>query len=379
LPADRPPTVEDLARATGITALASASTFEQGMARLLAPVAEALASAHAAGIVHRDVKPSNILIRRDGRAVLADFGLAKGDDDPALSLTGEGIGTPYYMSPEQAYLTGKNVDHRTDVYSFGVTLYEALSGRRPFGGASFLEVVESIRSTLPPALRQVRSVCTRDAEAVVRKAMARLPDDRYVSAAAMTADLQALADGRATTARQEQGGPLRRARSQLRLVLRGETVEYRSMRELLGLPLVHIAAGRRPPGTPRRHAKGWLAVGDVATGVLAFGSRAYGGVAFGGIAFGAFSWGGIGAGIVTWSGIAGGVIALGGLSLGWLSVGGLAVGHTAIGGIAYGQFAVGGLPYGTHVLANGIADPAAKEHFATIFGSWSGFWSLFGL
>jgi serine/threonine protein kinase len=168
LPADRPPTVEDLARATGITALASASTFEQGMARLLAPVAEALASAHAAGIVHRDVKPSNILIRRDGRAVLADFGLAKGDDDPALSLTGEGIGTPYYMSPEQAYLTGKNVDHRTDVYSFGVTLYEALSGRRPFGGASFLEVVESIRSTLPPALRQVRSVCTRDAEAVVR-------------------------------------------------------------------------------------------------------------------------------------------------------------------------------------------------------------------
>jgi hypothetical protein len=209
--------------------------------------------------------------------------------------------------------------------------------------------------------------------------MARLPDDRYVSAAAMTADLQALADGRATTARQEQGGPLRRALSQLRLVLRGETVEYRSMRELLGLPLVHIVAGRRPPGTPRRHAKGWLAVGDVATGVLAFGSRAYGGVAFGGIAFGAFSWGGIGAGIVTWSGIAGGVIALGGLSLGWLSVGGLAVGHTAIGGIAYGQFAVGGLPYGTHVLANGIADPAAKEHFATIFGSWSGFWSLFGL
>jgi len=105
--------------------------------------------------VHRDVKPSNILLHRDGPAVVADFGLAKSDDDLALSITGDTLGTPYYMSPEQAWLSEARVDHRTDVYSLGVCLYGALSGVRPFEGGTILEVFEKIRTAVAPSLASV--------------------------------------------------------------------------------------------------------------------------------------------------------------------------------------------------------------------------------
>ena len=138
---------------------------------LLVGVADGLAAAHAAGIVHRDVKPDNILVSTHGYAKLADFGLAKLFEVPADATAtspeaarqthlGMIVGTLAYMSPEQA--AGKPADGRSDIFSFGVVLYEVLSGRRPFTGVSDLEVYSgcsttrrSARREIPPALRMV--------------------------------------------------------------------------------------------------------------------------------------------------------------------------------------------------------------------------------
>src|SRR6185369_13983920 len=175
----------------------SSGSFERAVARLFAPIARAVAAAHAAGVIHRDLKPSNLLLRRDGTPVVADFGLAKGDaglGDLATSLTGEPIGTPFYMSPEQIEQTRAKVDARTDVYSLGVTLYELLAGRRPFRGDTAIQLFDAIRREFPPPLRRFNPNLSRDVEAVVAHAMARLPEERYASAAELAADLDLLAE-----------------------------------------------------------------------------------------------------------------------------------------------------------------------------------------
>lgn len=367
---DRPRRAEDLARASGIARLDGPErNFEQAVALLLAPIAEALIEAHEHGLVHRDIKPSNILIHRDGRAVIADFGLAKGDDDPALSLTGEGLGTPYYMSPEQAYISGQAVDHRSDIYSLGVTLYEVLGGRRPFVGDSFLEVIESIRSTEPPGLNQINRLASKDATAVVRRAMARDPDDRYGSAALLLADLRALSSGDTTLARREEGGPIRRLLSVMRMANSDRPYEYRSAFRVLGMPLVHIISTRNRRHSPTRVARGWLAIGPVAVGGIAMGTRAYGGVCTGAVAVGLISWGALSAGLLTTGALSLGLFAFAGISLGWVACGGVAAGHIAVGGCAYGKYAQGG---------SGRAFSSAAENrevFDQLWESWSSFFS----
>jgi len=118
------------------------SGYFREVAKLVSEVADALHHAHESGVIHRDVKPSNILITKDGKSKVTDFGLAKIEDALALSRTGDFAGTPYYMSPEQAMSRRMGIDKRTDIYSLGATLYEMLTLKRPFRGETSHEVLK---------------------------------------------------------------------------------------------------------------------------------------------------------------------------------------------------------------------------------------------
>jgi tetratricopeptide (TPR) repeat protein len=156
---------------------------------IAAACAEGLHHAHEAGILHRDVKPSNILIQHNGNAQLADFGLARYDDVSRTSISGNLTGSPPYMSPEQA--AGEQVDGRSDVFSLGVTLYEMLSGRRPFEGKNIVVVLDRIRRGDRTPLCKYRPDLPKPLCAIVEKAFAHQPDDRYPSAGAFAAALRA--------------------------------------------------------------------------------------------------------------------------------------------------------------------------------------------
>jgi len=155
-----------------------------------AQVADALQYAHKSGVVHRDVKPANILVCPDGRVKVADFGIAKAVEDseperpnPSEALTGTGsiVGTAQYLSPEQ--VDGRPVDGRADVYALGVVLYEMLCGRPPFTGDTDMAVALKHITTNALAPRQVRAGIPRALEEVVLRAMAKAPEARYQSAA----------------------------------------------------------------------------------------------------------------------------------------------------------------------------------------------------
>lgn len=346
-------TAADLAAAMGVPSLAREGlTYEALLAEILAPVARAIGVAHEIGLVHRDVKPSNILIHKDGRAAIADFGLAKSDGDPGLSLTGQPLGTPYYMSPEQAAITQAPVDGRTDVYSLGVTLYEALSGRRPFEGDTPLAVLDALRTTTPAPMAHGALSPSRDARALVERAMAREPGERYARVLDLASDLSALAQGQPTQAWAQVGGAGRRLARELKSMFSGRPYEYRSSTTLLGWPLIHVFIGPRPRGV--RVARGWIAVGDVAIGGLAIGGSATGVLAFGGMASGGVCFGGIGVGAVSFGGVA----------LGLLAHAGVAAGYAAVGGVAIARFACGGAAFGQHVITPRVSDPVAIEFFS---------------
>jgi len=173
------------------------------LCRRVARIADALDALHHASekpIVHRDVKPSNIMVRPDGELILADFGLARANDGLDLTRTGVAVGTPLYMPPEQM-LGDDDVDARADVYSLGATLYEAISGRTVFPASSFLTVQKQVVSERPAGLRKFASHCPEDVERIVMKALAKRREDRFESAAQMRDALLAAADGREVDAK----------------------------------------------------------------------------------------------------------------------------------------------------------------------------------
>ena len=161
-------------------------------------VVRALGFAHAQGIIHRDIKPDNVLLRDDGRAVLTDFGIARAVSGYAAS-TGHNmtIGTPQYLSPEQAQ--GRELDQRVDFYALGVTLYKAVTGEVPFNAADWFELARMHVEDPPPSLRKKRPDISKRFERVVVKCLAKHPDDRYPSAVELLADLEAVGnEGRPT-------------------------------------------------------------------------------------------------------------------------------------------------------------------------------------
>jgi serine/threonine-protein kinase len=161
-------------------------------ARLLAEVSRAIQYAHTCGVLHRDLKPSNVIIDQDGHTHLTDFGLAKRITDAnALTRTGAVLGTPAYMSPEQAAGTAGMVGPASDVYGLGCILYHMLTGRPPFEAASPLDAVMKVIEQDPIPPRQIHPAADRDLEMVAVRCLQKPPDLRYESAEALADDLEA--------------------------------------------------------------------------------------------------------------------------------------------------------------------------------------------
>jgi hypothetical protein len=242
------------------------------------PVCEALQYAHDEGVIHRDVKPENILIDGRGRVKVADFGLAKlgpAAGQARLTQAKQVMGTPHYRSPEQV-ARPLDVDHRTDIFSLGVVIYELLTGELPLGRFP----PPSQRADVDPQL-----------DVVVMRALESMPDARQPKVSELQRELEDIV-GRAR-------------------------VEYRSRRTVAGWPLVHIVFGPDPRTGRRVVARGVIAVGERAMGVVALGAVACGGLAIGPAAIG--------------------IVAFGAVALGLL----LAAGAGAVGGIAFGVVALG--------------------------------------
>ena len=174
-------------------------------AEIAAEVADGLGFAHARGVVHRDIKPGNVLLTKSGQAKVTDFGIARALSSPAEDLTQAGsvMGTATYFSPEQAQ--GLSVDGRSDLYSLGVVLYEMLTGRPPFTGETPLAISYRHVQDAPEPPSTHISGLPRGLEAIIMKLLAKKPDDRYASAQDLRLDLNRFLAGETTLA--EQGAP----------------------------------------------------------------------------------------------------------------------------------------------------------------------------
>jgi serine/threonine protein kinase/formylglycine-generating enzyme required for sulfatase activity len=229
-------------------------------AELCATLADALHYAHDCGVIHRDLKPANILLDRSGRAHIADFGLAKWEQDAReVTLAGQLLGTVAYMSPEQARGDAVHVDRRSDVYALGAILYEMLTGSCPFAGDQ-ASVLHAITNETPVRPRSVNGAIAKDLETICLKAMSREASHRYATAGEMAADLRRHLRGEPIRARRRsipsvawayiRRRPTLAIASILAVVAAAALVSAQGLRaqnrELLGLRTVSLST--KPPG-----------------------------------------------------------------------------------------------------------------------------------
>ncbi len=189
------------------------ANYYRQTAHLVLTVADALQHAHESGVIHRDIKPSNILLTTSGTPKVTDFGLARMEDSLALSRTGDFAGTPHYSSPEQASAKPDAIDHRSDIFSLGITFYEALCFQRPFEGDTIQQVLHRVQTADPTDPRRIRAHIPPELAAICLCALEKRPEKRYASMAELAADLRRYLNHEPILARPP--GAVRRARKWL--------------------------------------------------------------------------------------------------------------------------------------------------------------------
>jgi tetratricopeptide (TPR) repeat protein/predicted Ser/Thr protein kinase len=227
------------------------------VARLVADVCDALDAAHRRGVIHRDVKPGNVLVDASGRPRLLDFGLARtGDARPSLSgptmtQSGQFLGSLPWASPEQASGDPARIEQRSDIYSVGVLLHQALTGTFPYGvDGSLATVLHAIEQAEPQRPSAVRRELPRELDAIVLMALAKRPGERYATAAEMAEDLRAFLDGGPLKARRESA-----AVAMARLVRRYRRVAVTSSLVALGFLVLSVYALRLSNEAQRQRAR----------------------------------------------------------------------------------------------------------------------------
>jgi tetratricopeptide (TPR) repeat protein len=167
----------------------------------MAEVADGLHYAHGRGVIHRDVKPANLMLSREGHLSITDFGLARLLEEPGMTVSGSFLGTPAYMAPEQIAAGRINVDHRADIYSLGAVLYEMLTMQRPFSGQSREQVLAAVMTKDPRPPRRFNGKIPVDLETICLKALEKDPDRRYATAGELAQDLRQFLQGGLIAAR----------------------------------------------------------------------------------------------------------------------------------------------------------------------------------
>jgi serine/threonine protein kinase len=192
-PAVAPTTVKSMTGTsdtlTGGATIAS-KTYIRRVARLMVQAAQALDHAHEAGVIHRDIKPGNLLLDGKGEVWITDFGLAQLQADHSVTRSGDLVGTLRYMSPEQTSSQRTMLDHRTDIYSLGATFYELLTLEPPLDATTHHELLFQILHTEPKPLRQKNPAAPRELETIVHKALRKSPSERYRTAGELAADIE---------------------------------------------------------------------------------------------------------------------------------------------------------------------------------------------
>ena len=221
-----------------------------------------LVKAHKEGIVHRDLKPANLMVTKEGVLKIVDFGLAQLREQTKLTAPGTRLGTPAYMSPEQAQ--GQSLDHRTDIWSLGVVLYEMLAGRPPFKGEYELAVIYSIVNEEPPLLEQLRPDAPTGLLRAVKKALSKSPTDRYQQVEELLHEIEKIKGSTPEIQRAAPPAPVPAPRGRTRFVYVGLTAAAAVVAVLLGVMVWMRPGGSERPVEPPPSASN----GEPSTAVL---------------------------------------------------------------------------------------------------------------